>query len=88
VTGEWTKLHSEELHILYSSPDIIRQIKSRKMRWAGHVARMGEESVQGFGGRNQKERDHFEDQDVDGRMGSEWILGRLPGGGVECIQLV
>jgi hypothetical protein len=36
-------LHNEELHILYSSPNIIRQIKSRKMRWAGHVARMGEE---------------------------------------------
>jgi hypothetical protein len=43
VTGEWRKLHSEELHNLYSSPDIIRQIKSRKMRWAGHVARMREE---------------------------------------------
>jgi hypothetical protein len=53
VTGEWRKLHSEELHNLYSSPNIIRQIKSRKMRWAGHVARMGEEekSVQGFGGK-------------------------------------
>jgi hypothetical protein len=36
-------LHNEELHILYSSPNIIRQIKSRRMRWAGHVARMGEE---------------------------------------------
>jgi hypothetical protein len=43
VTGEWRKLHSEELHILSSSPNIIRQIKSRRMRWAGHVARMGEE---------------------------------------------
>jgi hypothetical protein len=43
VTGEWRKLHSEELHNLYSSPDIIRQIKSRLMRWVGHVARMGEE---------------------------------------------
>jgi hypothetical protein len=43
VTGEWGKLHNEELHILYSSPDIIRQIKSRRMRWAGHVACMGEE---------------------------------------------
>jgi hypothetical protein len=43
VTGEWRKLHNEELHNLYSSPDIIRQIKSRRMRWAGHVARMGEE---------------------------------------------
>jgi hypothetical protein len=44
VTGEWRKLHNEELHILYSSPDIIRQVKSRRMRWAGHVARMGEET--------------------------------------------
>jgi hypothetical protein len=43
VTGEWRKLHSEELHNLYSSPDIIRKVKSRRMRWAGHVARMGEE---------------------------------------------
>jgi hypothetical protein len=43
VTGEWRKLHSEELHNLYSSPDIIRQVKSRRMRWAGHVARIGEE---------------------------------------------
>jgi hypothetical protein len=43
VTGKWRKLHSEELHNLYSSPDIIRQVKSRRMRWAGHVARMGED---------------------------------------------
>jgi hypothetical protein len=43
VTGEWRKLHNEELHNLYSSPDIIRQVKSRRMRWAEHVARMGEE---------------------------------------------
>jgi hypothetical protein len=42
VAGEWRKMHSGELHNLYSSPDIIRQIKSRRMRWAGHVARMGE----------------------------------------------
>jgi hypothetical protein len=42
VTGEWRKLHSGELHNFYASPDIIRQIKSRRMRWAGHVARMGE----------------------------------------------
>jgi hypothetical protein len=42
VTGEWRKLHNGELHNLYSSPDIIRQIKSKRMRWAGHVARMGE----------------------------------------------
>jgi hypothetical protein len=42
VTGEWRKLHNRQLHNLYSSPDIIRQIKSRRMRWAGHVARMAE----------------------------------------------
>jgi hypothetical protein len=42
VTGEWRKLHTGELHNLYSSPDIIRQIKSRRMRWGGHVACMGE----------------------------------------------
>jgi hypothetical protein len=43
VTGEWRKLHNEELHILYLSTNIIRQIKSRRMRWEVHVARMGEE---------------------------------------------
>jgi hypothetical protein len=43
VIGEWRKLHNEELHNLYSSQNIIKQIKSWIMRWAGHVARMGEE---------------------------------------------
>jgi hypothetical protein len=42
VTGKWRKLHNGELHNLYSSPDIIRQIKLRRMKWAGHVERMGE----------------------------------------------
>ncbi|KAJ4448597.1 hypothetical protein ANN_10616 [Periplaneta americana] len=42
VTGEWRKLHNTELHSLYSSPDIIRNLKSRRLRWAGHVARIGE----------------------------------------------
>jgi hypothetical protein len=42
VTGGWRKLHNEELHNLYPSPSIIRIIKSWRMRWAGHVARMGE----------------------------------------------
>jgi hypothetical protein len=42
VTGGWRKLHNEELHNLYSAPSIIRMIKSRRMRWAGHVARNGE----------------------------------------------
>jgi hypothetical protein len=43
VTGEWRKLHNEELYNLYSFPNITRQIKSRRMRWAGHVAPMVEE---------------------------------------------
>jgi hypothetical protein len=42
VTGGWKKLHNKELHSLYSSPSIIRMIKSRRMEWAGHIARMGE----------------------------------------------
>jgi hypothetical protein len=43
VTGEWKKLHNEELNDLYSLPNIVRVVKSRRMRWAGHVARMGED---------------------------------------------
>jgi hypothetical protein len=42
VTGSWRKLHNEELHNLYSSPRIIRMIKSRRLKWARHIARMGE----------------------------------------------
>ena len=43
VTGEWRKLHNEELNDLYSLPNIVRVVKSRRMRWAGHVVRMGED---------------------------------------------
>jgi hypothetical protein len=43
VTGEWRRLHNKELYALYSSPNIIRVVKSRRLRWAGHVARMGRE---------------------------------------------
>jgi hypothetical protein len=68
VTLGWKKLQNEELHNLYSSPSIIRMIKSRKMRWAGHVARMGRKGVQ-----SQKERDHFEHQDAGGWIILKWM---------------
>jgi hypothetical protein len=88
VTGECRKLHNEGLHNLYSSTDITRQIKSVRMRWAWHVACMGEERkvYKGLVGNPEGER-HSEDQGVDGRMGSDWILGRLAVGVVDWIPL-
>jgi hypothetical protein len=57
VTGGWRKLHNEELHNLYCSPSIIRTIKSRRTRWAGHVARMGRSGMHvGYWWEIQKER--------------------------------
>ena len=75
VTGKWRKLHNEQINSLYSSPNIVRVIKSRRMRWAGHVARMEEgRGVTGFWWGNLRERDHCGDQDVDGRIIFRWIL--------------
>jgi hypothetical protein len=66
VTGGCRKLHNKELHNLYSSPSIIRVIKSRRMRWAGHVARLGEKTAYRLLLGRQKEGDHYEDLDVVG----------------------
>jgi hypothetical protein len=68
VKGVSIKLHNEKLHNLYCSAIIIRIIKSRRMRWAGHVARMGRRGMYiGYLWESQKERNHREDQDVGGR---------------------
>jgi hypothetical protein len=76
--GEWRKLHNEELHDLYSSPTIERVIKSRRMKWAGHVARMGRgESCTGFWWGNQRDRDHWRDPGVDGRIILRWSFRKL-----------
>ena len=75
VTGEWRKLHIEEFSDLHSSPNITRVINSRRMRWAGHVACMGERrgvyrTLLG----NLRGRDHLEDPGVDGRKILRWML--------------
>jgi hypothetical protein len=59
VTGDWRKLHNEKFHNLYSSPSIIRMIKSRRMRWAGHLACMERRGMRiGFWWENQTVRDN------------------------------
>jgi hypothetical protein len=75
VTGEWRKLQNEKLHGLYSSPNIVRVIKSRRMRWAGHVARMGSRGACiGFLWGYLKEINHWGDTDVDGKIILEWTF--------------
>jgi len=77
VMGEWRRLHNEELNDLYSSPSIVRVIKSRRMKWAGHVARMGEErGVYRVLVGKPRERDHWGGLGADGWIILGWISRR------------
>jgi hypothetical protein len=77
---QWERLHNKELNDLYSSPNIIRLIKSRRMRRAGHVAGMAErEAHTGFWWGDQREGDHLNDPGVDGRIILKWIFKKWDG---------
>jgi hypothetical protein len=78
VTGKWRRLHKEELYDLYSSTNIIRVIKSRRMRSAGHVARDGR-SAHRFLVRKPERKNHFEDLGVDERIILKLIFKKWEG---------
>jgi hypothetical protein len=76
VTGDWRRLHTE-IHSLYSSPNIIRIIKSRRIRWTGFVVRMGDmRNATKFWLKSLKVRNHSQDLGVDGRVMLKWIIGK------------
>jgi hypothetical protein len=87
ATGKWRILQNEELNNLHSSPNIVRVMESRRMRRAGHVARMGRGVMHtGFWWGTLRERVHLEDPGVDWRIILRWILTKLDVG-VDWIDL-
>ena len=88
VTGEWRKLHNEDLNVLYCSPNIVGVIKSRRMRWAGHEARMGEgRGVYRVLVGKPEGKNHWGDPGVDGRLILIWIFRKWDVGGMDWIEL-
>jgi hypothetical protein len=77
VAGGWRRLRSEELHNIYTSPNVIRVIKSRRMRWAGHLACRGEmrNAYRILVGKHER-KGHSEDLGINGEIILEWILGK------------
>jgi hypothetical protein len=80
VTREWRRLLNKELYALYSSPDIIRVIKLRRLRWSGDVARTGRGARQRVLMEKLRKGSHLEDPGVDGRIIIKWIFERFDGG--------
>ena len=92
VTEEWRKLDNEELSDLYCSRNIVRVNKSRRMRWVGHVARMGErgEAYTNCWWGNLRERDHLGDPGIDVNIILTWIFRKLDVGvwtGSSCLRI-
>jgi len=87
ITGVWRKLHNEGLYDVYCSPNIIYLIKSRRMRWEGHVACMGDRrGVQDFGGEFRRKRDHLENQGIDGWILLTWTFKKRDWGEGQCLD--
>jgi hypothetical protein len=88
VTVEWRKLHNEVLNHPYCSLNIVREIKSRRLRWAGHVACMGRGGAYtGFWWGNLRERDHLGDTGVDGKIILMMYLQKFGCGVMDWIEL-